>query len=112
MRVSAYGGYGTGWIDLQGKGSSYYHYGLGLNRSFLKNDALTLSINASNILPVSRRSSYSQTGTGINLRSNNWYKQWNVGLSISFRFGELKAEVRQTAASVEKEQSSGSSSQK
>lgn len=112
MRVSAYGGYGTGWIDLQGKGSSYYYYGLGLNRSFLKNDALTLSINASNILPVSRRSSYSQTGTGINLRSNNWYKQWNVGLSISFRFGELKAEVKQTAASVEKEQSSGSSSQK
>ena len=33
------------------------------------------------------------------------YKQWNVGMSISFKFGGLKAGVKKTAANIEKEDS-------
>ena len=46
---SVYGGGGTPYISLQGKGSSYTYYGFSLSRSFLKEKRLTVSMNASNI---------------------------------------------------------------
>lgn len=111
VRLSAYGGFFTGWMDLQSRGSNGYYYGLSGSRSFLKDDALTLSLSLSNILPVSRRSHYEQVSETAMVRSSNLNKQWNVGLSISFKFGGLKSDVKRTAASIDKEASGSQSGQ-
>lgn len=111
VRLSAYGGFYTGWMDLQSRGSNGYYYGLSGSRSFLKDDALTLSLSLSNILPVSRRSHYEQVSETAMVRSSNLNKQWNVGLSISFKFGGLKSDVKRTAASIDKEASGSQSGQ-
>lgn len=34
-------------------------------------------------------------------RSESTYKQWNLGIGVSWRFGSLKANVRQTAAKID-----------
>lgn len=106
VRLSAYGGFYTPWLDLQSKGSENgYYYGLGASRSFLKDDALTLQLSLNNILPTHRSSGYTQSDESARITSHSRYSQWNVGFNISFRFGGLKANVKRTAANIEKEAS-------
>lgn len=104
VRLSAYGGFYTPWIDLQSKGSTNgYYYGLGVSRSFLKDDALTLQLSLNTILPEYRTNGYTQTDESVRVTSRSRYSQWNVGFNISFKIGGLTASVKKTAANIEKE---------
>lgn len=107
LRLSAYGGYQTGWMDLQSRGGEGYWYGLGCSRSFLKNDALSMSLNISSLFPLKRSSKYTQEDETMRYTNNNTYKQWNIGFSVSYNFGSLKSDVKRTAANVEKEEQGG-----
>lgn len=110
IRLSGWGGYWSPWQDLQSKGQSGYYYGLGVSRSFLAEDALTIGINANTILPKYRSNKYTQESA--NIRSTNYfrYPQWYVGASISYRFGGLKAQVKKTAANIESDSEAGGGS--
>ncbi len=111
VRLSGYGGFDTPWIDLQGKGKNNgYYYGVSASRSWLKDDALTLQVSASNLFPTSRTYAYEQSNEDVMTRYKGWSKQWNLSFSISYKFGGLKAEVKQTAANIEKESSAGGNS--
>jgi hypothetical protein len=110
LRLSAYGAFFTGWYDLQSHGSNGYYYGLGLSRSFLKDDALTVSVGAANILPVSRTSRYVQKSETLRLTQRSVYKQWNAQLSLTYRFGGLKSDVKKTGANLEMEETGSKSS--
>lgn len=104
VRLSAYGGFYTPWLDLQSKGSQNgYYYGIGASRAFLKDDALNISLSAGNFLPAFRTDGYTQADETVRFSSHSRYRQWNVGLSISFKFGGLKSEVKKTAANIDKE---------
>ena len=50
IRLSLNGGGSTPYISLQGKGSGYNYYGLGLSRSFLKEERLSLNIYCNNFV--------------------------------------------------------------
>lgn len=105
LKFSAYGGYYTGWLDLQSKGNDGYYYGLGFSRSFLKDDALNIRLSASNLFPISRSNIYTQTDSSVRLKHTSIYKQWNIGVSITFKIGGLTAGVKKTAADVNAETS-------
>lgn len=107
LRITAYGGYSSPYISYYSKGTSSYWYGLSLSRSFLKNDALSVYLSASNILPVSRKYHSSSVTDQVRFYNEGTYKQWGLSFSISWRFGELKTQVRRTSASVEAEKSVG-----
>ena len=47
LDFTAYGGYGAPYISLQGRSGSYNFYGLTLNRPFLKEDRMEVSLFAS-----------------------------------------------------------------
>lgn len=100
LRFSVYGGGSTPYISLQGKGSSYSYYGFSLSRSFLKEKRLTVSVNASNLF--NKYSTFENETVTETFRS--WNKSKNVqqsyGLNISWRFGELKAQVKKAARSI------------
>lgn len=110
-RFSANGGFYTPWIDLQGRGKSNgYYYGLGVSRSWLKDDALTVNMGFNNVLPAKRTNRYSQESETVRVNYEGRYSQWNVNFGISFKFGGLQTGVKKTAASIEKESSSTSGS--
>lgn len=99
LYIELSGRYNTPWIGLQGKGGSNYGYSLSLSRSFLS-QRLLINLDASSFLPIY----YSRT---YNTISNNYFKtsksrQFHAGLmlSISYRFGHLRASVRQSDTSI------------
>lgn len=103
IRLSGWGGFNTPWQDLQSKGQSFYYYGLGISRSFLKDDALQITLNTNNFLPTHRQNKYTQESETVKQSVSFRYPQWHVGLGINFRFGGLKAQVKRTAAQIEEE---------
>lgn len=100
LRLSLHGGGSTPNISLQGKGSSFHFYGLGLSRSFLKEKRLTVSLNASNVF--NRYNTFRSETVTETFRSwsTNRYPNRYYGINISWRFGELKAQVKKAARSI------------
>lgn len=101
LRLSLNGGGSTRSVTLQGKGSSFYYYGLSASKSFLKEDRLTLTVNASNFFtPYTHFKTYTEA-TGMISRSNFKAQNWNVGFSVSWKFGSLKSDVKKTDANID-----------
>lgn len=100
LQLGIYGGGSTPYISLQGKGSSYYFYGLNLNKSFLKEKRLSVSIYANNIFNKYITHKSETVTETFRSWSNNKYHSLGYGLSVSWRFGELKARVKKTARSI------------
>ena len=100
LRLSLYGGGSTANVSLQGEGSSYYFYGIGLSRAFLKEDRLNISISTSNLFQ--KYMTYNSETLTDTFRSWSESKSPNryVGVSVSWRFGELKTQVKKAARSI------------
>ena len=89
----------TPWIMLQGKGSSFLGYSINLNKSFMER-RLSLSAFASNFFKKYNRFTSHIEGTGFVSDTWNKYPQMRFGLSVSYRFGELKASVKKAARTI------------
>lgn len=89
----------TPWIMLQGKGSSFFDYGLSVNKSFL-NKRLTLSAFASNFFKKYTSPTSSIEGVGFTQDSWNRYTRQRFGVSVSYHIGELKASVKKAARTI------------
>lgn len=109
LRLSAYGGGGSGWADLQTKSSGYSYYGISLSRSFLKDKALTLSAFGSNFINPYRTYHNTQESSTSIVSTYARFRQWQVGFSVSMRFGSLRSDVKRTAAELEMQEGSGNS---
>lgn len=99
LRASLNAGGSTPYISLQGKGSGYYYYSLGVNRSFLK-DRLTASVYVNNIFEKYRTFNNTTMGDNFISTSHSKYMSRNFGVSISYRIGELKASVKKAARTI------------
>lgn len=108
LRTSFYSGYGSPWKDLQSEGTSWYYYGLGFSRSFLKNDALTISLSGQNFIPAKRTSNWSQISDTARIFSSSKYNQWHISFGVSWRLGSLKSDVKKTNANIEEMQTTSS----
>lgn len=100
LRLSLNGGGGTPRISLQGNSSSFYYYAIGISRSFLKEKRLTVSLNTSNLF-----NKYISFKNNINTSTFHSTAVTKVpvryyGLNISWRLGELKAQVKKAARSI------------
>ncbi|MCH5307755.1 MAG: TonB-dependent receptor [Prevotella sp.] len=99
--LGGYGSMGRRPIDAYYKQCSYYGYYATLQRSFLKEDRLTVLVGARN--PFERTVRYgSLTVNGDFLdrvTSYNRGRQFNV--SVTWRFGSLKAKVKKVDRSIE-----------
>lgn len=100
VKWSAWGGKSWGWADLQATHNGWYYYGIGVSRSFLKKDALTVSLNASGFFEKENcfRAVYI---TPDSRNRNNYYRRsWNVGCSVTWNFGSLKTNVRKVGKNI------------
>ncbi|MDR1544834.1 MAG: TonB-dependent receptor [Prevotellaceae bacterium] len=101
LRLNLNGGGSTPWNGYKSKSSAWYYYGLSLSRSFLKGDKLTVSINASNPFEKYRTWKWSSWEKDIYLntgRSKQLSREFR--LSLSFRFGEMKAQIKKAERGI------------
>ena len=101
LKFGAYGGWNTGDISLQGKWCGYHYYGVSVGRSFLKEDALTVTVNANNFL--SDHSTFKNKSWADGRYSvGHWRnRNWQVGVTLSWNFGHLTDRVKSTGAETE-----------
>ena len=112
LRLNVYGGWTSPRIMHQQEGFSSYFYGLTLNRSFLKDDRLEVALFASDFLHGGfEGDSYAYTPT-YRMTERYEYSTWRVGVSVSWRFGDLKAQVKRAARTIKNDdlQSGGGNS--
>ena len=101
LYLMAYGKIGHSPTSVYFMQHSYYGYYASLQRSFLKNDRLTLRIGANN--PFDKY--ITSKAESVNGDYRDFQESWNRGrsfsLSLTWRFGSLKASVKKTEHSIE-----------
>lgn len=100
VKLSLYGGQEINHIMLQGKFSGWHYYGLGISRDFLKNNALTVAVNASNFLTKYSIFKMNINADGVRTETRSKNRSWQLGLSVSWNFGSLKSSTRKTDLNV------------
>lgn len=114
LRLSVSGGEWSGGISgLYGYYTGSWFYNLGLQRSFLKEDRLTVRLSADNFLNSSKfntMKSYISQGDYTGWSKNKWLSR-GFRISISYRFGSLKAHVKRTDKTIENNDVVGGSQQ-
>lgn len=98
--LSTYGGYYSPRISLQGLNNIYYYYGLSLSRYFLKKK-LNVSLSARDLFPVRKYySGYTRTSDYLS-NYNQSMKAQSFRLSISYKFGELKDQIKKVEKTIQ-----------
>lgn len=95
-----YGGGSTPRISLQGENVGYYFYGLTLNRSFLKEDRLEVSVFASDFFEADRTMTRKVVSESFRNTSVYHQKPYRFGVSVSWRFGSLNASVKKASRTI------------
>lgn len=94
VNYGIYGGQSTGTVNLQGKFYGWNYYGLSIKKSFLKDDALSVTINANNFFTKYKKYVSKSVMNGYHAKSVNHNRSWNVGISVSWNFGHLSDKVK------------------
>lgn len=100
------------WIDFGAESVYTYsafekwydklYMNIGLSRSFLKEDRLSVELRASNPFGPSKRiyTSVTQNGDVTGTSYNTHYNNMRVGLRVSYRFGSFSSQVKKTVHSI------------
>ena len=99
IKLSLNGGYYSPRVMLQGERSGFYYYGITLNRDFLMKK-LNISINARN--PFNETVDFTSTTQTADYKLHNvsTYAARSFGLSVSYRFGELKNQIKKVERTI------------
>lgn len=84
---------------LQGRYNGFYDYGLNVNKSFL-NKRLTLSAFANNVFTKYMTHGSTIHGAGFTDMSETKYSRRRYGMSISYRIGDLRAQVKKASRTI------------
>ncbi len=96
----AFGGWGGRSILLQGTASSWNYYGVSVGRDFLKGKNLNVTLNAMSFIKPVKSYKNIQKTEGLNT-TNIWTSnQWRIGVSVTWSFGSLHTNVKETAADL------------
>lgn len=103
LRLELSGGRNDSGIDgLYGHSKATYFYYPSLQRSFLKQDRLTVKVYALN--PIGRKyqdyKSYTTNGDFTGMNISRTYAR-NFGINVSYRFGSLNTSVKKTNKSID-----------
>ena len=112
LQLSGFAGMWGGNLNgLYGHSGYGFYHGLSMQRSFLKEDRLTVQLIAANPFQKSwTNKSYTTQGdvTGWSRYENDrWSRQYAI--SISYRFGSLKSHVKKTDKTIENDDLMGGS---
>ena len=104
LRLSASVGEWSGGINgLYGYSTGSWFYNLSLQRSFLKEDRLTVRLSADNFFNSSKYNtfkSYTNQGDYTGWDCTKWIAR-GFKISVTYRFGSIKASVKRTDKTIE-----------
>ncbi|MBR0259271.1 MAG: TonB-dependent receptor family protein [Prevotella sp.] len=101
LNLAVYGKMGHSPSSIYYQQHSYYGYYASLQRSFLKDDRLTVRLGANNPFNNHMTSSAEAVNGDYHDRQTSWNYGRSFSLSLSWRFGSLKASVKKTEHSIE-----------
>jgi len=109
LTLSLNGGLSSPMLNLQGKSSGYHYSSLSLNKSFLQKK-LTLSFSAMNVFE--NTISYSSTSQTNQFRStsNSSYVARNFRIGVSYKFGEMKQQIKKVQRGINNDDAKGGQS--
>jgi outer membrane receptor protein involved in Fe transport len=99
FRISAYGGMFMPGIRLQGKGSPFYYSGFSMNKEFF-NKKLTVSLSAQNPFWKEMKYTFETIDPSFYLKSTNFRVVRSFGINLSYRFGEMKGQIKKTQRGI------------
>ncbi len=101
LTASLFGGGGTKDVDLQTNSSGWYFYSLSLSRNFLREERLSVRLSASNFIKPRTIFSGTQQTAQLVMHSSNNVNRLSFGVTLQYRFGSLKAQVKKTDRTIE-----------
>lgn len=106
FKLSGSGGYSAKQVNLSGKGISYHYHSFSIAKSFIQ-DKLNFNVSAFN--PFMREMKFrsnDETPT-YRLRSESFRPSRAVSFTVSYRFGEMKSQIKKTTRSISNDDSMG-----
>lgn len=97
---SAYGGMSTERIQLQGHNSGYHYYGLAANKKLLRDKSLTVGVSLNNFLEKDQTFKMKYDTHNVRTMSTTTVTNWNIGVNLSWNFGNLNSDVKRTSVSI------------
>lgn len=108
LKFSAFGGQSFRMINLNGYWSGWYYYGIGIKRDFLRDNKLTVGINATNFLQDTITSRGVTFGPGWRQNSSYTHHAWNIGISLTWNFGKLNERAKSSGLDISNNDTSNS----
>lgn len=109
LRFYVNAGYYSPWIGLQDKGSSFSYYSFSVSKGFM-NDKLNFRAYAQNPFKKNREFRNETTTPMFYMESISNSRMRSFGVSVSFRFGEMKEQIKKTRRSISNDDSMGEGS--
>lgn len=109
FRLNVYGGTSSPSINLQGKWPSFTYHSFSLSKSFMS-DKLNTSLSVSNPFRNNATFRSSQSTDTYYYRAENIRSTRFVSFSVSFRFGEMKAQIKKAQRGINNDDSMGGNS--
>ena len=101
LKFNLGGGGSTPWVGYKREGSAWYYYNASLSRAFLKGDKLTISLDANNPFEKYRKWKGKTWEENVfERRSVSKQLSRQFGISISWRFGEMKAQIKKAERGI------------
>lgn len=94
----------TPQVSLQGDGWRFFDYGININKSFL-DKRLTVSAFGNNLFNKYTTNTQTINGFNFDQTTDYRYSRQRFGVSVSYRIGELKAQVKKAARSINNDDS-------
>ena len=101
LALGAEGQIGRKAIDAFSRMHSWYNYHMSLERSFLKDDRLTVSIDAKNIFNRTLSVTNSIISGDFTERNIVGHRGRQFSIQVAYRFGSLKAKVKKAERTIE-----------
>ncbi|MDH6306236.1 outer membrane receptor protein involved in Fe transport [Parabacteroides sp. PF5-5] len=99
INITLYGGYSSPWISLQGKGSSFYHAGFNVNKSFL-DKKLTVTLSCNSPFWKSMKMTNETSDPVFAMKSTNHWRTRDFSIRVSYRFGTLKDSIKKVRRGI------------
>jgi len=100
------GGIYSPWLNLQGKSSGSHYSAVSLNKSFLKKN-LTISFSAMNVFEEYISGNSTTQTNQFRSTSDYSYVARNFRIGISYKFGEMKQQIKKVQRGINNDDSKG-----